>query len=304
MKLLLTGASGFIGSAVLPLLLEAGHDLTVLTRPASLPALRQKLSSLGFSCVLLPAEPEEWPHAVLPDSYETCLHLAWIATPGVYLTSPENDRFANATLALAQQLFSRGTQHFIGTGTCIEYAPGSVSPCHENYTPVGPVSRYGLAKLHTFQGLQSLAESAGVNWSWARIFYPYGVGEHPARTASTFLRTLAASQPLHLKTGGSRKDWIEVSDLAAALVQLIGRGSEGAINIGTGEPTSILDLALLAAHLTNADPSLVQNSGDGTDPYSFHIADPTKLFTAGWSPTVSLKQGMTRLLHSLTSTST
>jgi nucleoside-diphosphate-sugar epimerase len=299
MKILLTGAGGFIGSAVLPLLLQTGHDVTVLTRPASVTTIRQTLTTAGHSCQFLPAEPADWAQAVGQDSFELCLHLAWIATPGLYLTSPENETFADATLALAEQLYAQGTRHFIGTGTCIEYAPGITAPCQENHTPTGPLSPYGQAKLRTCQGLQALAETAGAGWTWARIFYPYGIGEHPARTASTFLRTLAAGQPLSLKTGASIKDWIEINDLASALLHLTRTGPQGIINLGTGTPASILDLALLAARLTHADPALVQNTGDGTDPYAFHLADPTKLFSTGWSPAIPLEIGLVSLLNSI-----
>lgn len=301
MNVLLTGAGGFIGSSILPCLIRAGHDVTVLTRPDSMEAIRQRLHVEDLTCRFQTAGPSQWAEAVGSQSYDACLHLAWIATPGIYLTSSENETFADATLALAERLFRNGTAHFIGTGTCIEYAPGQTGPCQEINTPVEPTSPYGLAKQRTQMGLEQLAGELGTHWTWARIFYPYGLGEHPARTVSTFLRTLAAGQPLNLKTGASIKDFIEIQDLSAALVHLTGIAPQGLINLGTGVPVSIMDLAHAAARLTGADPALVKNSGEGQDPYAYHLSDSRKLQSTGWSPSITLEEGMIRLRNSLIS---
>lgn len=300
MKILLTGASGVIGTAVLPLLIGQGHQVTLLSRPAAASDLRQALAQQNFTVEILAAESSSWAAVVEDRVFDACLHLAWIATPGIYLQSPENEALADHTLALAGKLFANGTRHFIGTGTCIEYTPGQTTPCHEETTPAAPVSPYGIAKNCTRIGLERLATRTGNGWTWVRIFYPYGRGEHPSRTASTFLRTLAAGEPLNLKTGGSIKDFIELSDVASALSHLLDCPPQGLINLGTGTPTSIEELATLTARLTGIDPTLVKNTGDGTDPYAYHLADTSKLRATGWAPSVTLEQGLQQLIHSTT----
>ena len=297
MKILLTGAGGFIGSVLLPLLCRRGHEVTVLCRAPAVPELRRRLAVEQISCPILEAEPAGWAQAIGGRSFAVCLHLAWVATPGIYLNSPENQMFADCTLTLAERLISNGPVHFLGAGTCIEYAPGQTLPSAESHTPSGPTSPYAAAKLTTQQGLARLAGHAGAGLTWARIFYPYGAGEHSARTASSFFRTLAAGQPLVLKTAASQKDFIEIRDVASALAHLSEAGPQGIINIGTGIPTRIRDLALLAAALSGANPALVQEAHPAaTDPYGFHVADPDKLFATGWRPSVNLEVGMRRLL--------
>jgi nucleoside-diphosphate-sugar epimerase len=148
--------------------------------------------------------------------------------------------------------------------------------------------------------LKSLAEAHQSGWTWARIFYPYGTGEHCGRTATSFLRSLKARQPLVLKTGASQKDFIEITDLASALAHLSRGLPQGVINLGTGIPTSIRDLALSAARLTGASPGLVQDAEPpGADPYAYHVACTAKLSATGWRPSVGLTEGMSRLLASL-----
>lgn len=300
MRILMTGASGFIGSAALSLAVSKGHDVTVLARPDSAAGYREKLKHGGIACEVIAADHPGWAAAVRNRSFDSCLHLAWIAVPGQYLNSPENEPFAASTLALADSLFKNGLPHFLGAGTCIEYAPGLTAPCREDITPCAPVSPYAVAKHRTHQALAEMADQYASRLAWARVFYPYGAGEHPARTATTFLKTLAAGQPLVLKTGASRKDFIEVRDVASALVHLLGTGAAGAFNIGTGAGTGIRELALTAAALVGADGSLVKDADPpAVDPYACHIADTARLSAAGWRPVISLEAGLRRLFQAL-----
>ncbi len=118
MKILVTGANGFIGSAFCRLALTRGHHIAGIIQPArSLPAE-------------IPAEKMNWLRGTLAEppwkeierfQPDVCVHLAWIATPGVYLESPENERYLQWSLALVHGLCSLGVNHIVGAGTCIEY---------------------------------------------------------------------------------------------------------------------------------------------------------------------------------------
>ena len=78
MKILLTGASGVIGSAVLPRLIQANHEVTLLSRPTTAAALRQQWSNWGFRNEILEAETHEWASAIGDRVFDACLHLAWV----------------------------------------------------------------------------------------------------------------------------------------------------------------------------------------------------------------------------------
>lgn len=289
MKILLTGASGFIGQALLPALIARRHQVTLLSRHPS-PALSPSVYEIL-------AEPENWAGAIHGKSYDLCLHLAWIATPGVYLESPENNILSSATIALADTLFQAGLGHFLGIGTCIEYAPDQTNPCSEDITPIAPRSIYGQAKEQARVGIAAAAKQHGAGYTWVRLFYPYGKDEHPDRIPSSFLRTLASHQPLKLKTPNSIKDWIEIRDIVSALIHLSEKSPHQCeINLGTGIGTRMADFAKIAAQISNADLSLIQVSDTPTtDPYSYHIADTSKLFATGWRPFVKLEEGLSSL---------
>jgi len=288
-KVLVTGASGFIGSRLIPRLLEAGHELTLLSR--------REFVGIGYrNLEAIISSPDQWPRTLEKRSFDACVHLAWIATPGLYLTSAENESLAETTTALAETLFKGGLKHFIATGTCIEYASGLGEGvrCIENETSVNPVFPYAIAKNSAREGLQRLAATHGAEFSWARVFYAYGSEEPSSKTVTMFIRTLLSGERLVLRHPHSIKDFIHVDDIAGALAHFVNRHrGEGVVNIGSGCATTIRALASQVARELGANESLIQDGGETVvDPYSYHVADITKLRAAGWNSHISLLDGI------------
>lgn len=292
MKILLTGASGFIGKALLPALITDEHQVTLLSR---------KSMDIPVGIDEIIANPQQWPEAVKGKYYDICIHLAWIATPGVYGTSPENELFGHMTPDLADTLFQGGLPHFLGLGTCIEYSPGQSQPCIPGKTAIIPESIYGMAKALARQGVADSAARHGKGYTWTRLFHPYGPGEHPARIPSTFLKSLAEGMPLILKTPDSSKDWIEIRDVVSAIMAIVQNGKPlNEINIGTGIGTRIGKLAELSADILDAPRYLVQNSPiPEIDPYPTHVADISSLVAIGWQPRIPVQDGLRTLSQNL-----
>jgi len=292
MKILLTGASGFIGRALLPALVSREHIVTLLSRKSS--------NSVGIADEIV-CDITCWPEAVSGRHFDLCIHLAWIATPGIYLSSPANDLFAEMSPRLAGTLFEAGLPHFFGLGTCIEYAPNLSAPCTPGITAIAPETVYGIAKERARAGIAKSADHHKKGYTWARLFYPYGQGEHPDRIPSSFLRTLLQGRPLELKSPHSVKDWIHINDVVSALMCVAENGYPlREINLGTGIAAEILALATTAAEITGASPDLVKHSPAGAeDPYKYHIADISSLHNLGWKPGVALREGLTEIYKTL-----
>lgn len=198
MNLLVTGASGFIGAAVVRLARARGHRVAAL--------VRQRLSTPDDDTLLsLPGTLAEPPWAQIerfaPDS---CLHAAWIAEPGVYLDSPLNEDYLRWSVEFFRRLAALGTPHALGLGTCIEYRVTG-EPLREDSTPLEPLSLYARCKDALRRTVEAETAGGEFAFAWGRVFYPYGPGEHPARLCSALARKLRAGETLTLHTPEDRK---------------------------------------------------------------------------------------------------
>ena len=110
---------------------------------------------------------------------ELCFHAAWIATPGAYLTSPENAVHEAAAEQLGRALVDAGCRRLVALGTCFEYAP-SETPLSES-SPLDPTTPYARAKHAAHERLAQVCDGTATSLAWARLFYLYGPYEDPRR---------------------------------------------------------------------------------------------------------------------------
>ena len=283
MRLLVTGGTGFLGQVVVRSALASGLEVAVLSRggdPGVTPQgtwIRGSLESPDWSAI------KKW-------SPEACVHAAWIATPGVYLDSPENERLAEDSLQFLRQLAELGLRRAVVLGTCIEYAMTG-RPFIEDSTPLEPTSPYARSKHLLHLRLRPILSDRECSLAWGRIFYPYGPGEHPARLMSSLVRRFRAGESIRLKTPDSIKDYIHADDVARALLHLVHCDFDGAVNIGTGVGTRIADIAHQIALLLGR-PGLIEQESGEHDPFDRVVADNSRLKSLGWNSEVSLESGL------------
>lgn len=225
--------------------------------------------------------------AIRPD---VCFHFAWYAVPGMYWRSAENLRSLQASIALALRLVALKCQRFVGIGTSAEYAtsPEKLSEA----SPIGSKSMYAATKLAFQLVLQQVAEANDMSWLWARVFYQYGPYEDPRRLVPTVVRALLAGEPALLTTGEQARDFLHVDDVAAG-IGTAASALNGIINIGSGVPVRVADLATTIGLLIGR-PDLLRfgaRPNDGADP-PFVCADPIRLMSTGWRPTYNLEAGL------------
>lgn len=289
----MSGATGFIGSAFIRRALAAGHEVLALVRAperaaATLPA-HPALTVLVGTLDEPPWSP------IVRFGAETCLLAAWITRPAGYRASPENRRLLAQSVALASGLLERGVGRLVALGTCEEYAPAA-ERVEETRSPLDPVSAYARAKHELRLALEARAGEAGAGLTWARIFQPYGVGEHPTRLPSLVIRRLRAGERVTLQTPGTLHDWINVEDIAAALLCLVRAGADGVFNVGTGSGHTVEHVALGIARLLGR-AELVASDAAADDPPAWLVADTARLRRLGWAPRVDLEAGLAALIE-------
>ena len=296
MKIFVTGASGFIGSAFCRLALVHGHEIAGLIQPTKTPPAHWPANkNLTWLEGTLAEPPWKDIERFQPD---VCVHLAWIATPGVYLDSPANESYLRWSLDLVHGLRGLGVNHFAGAGTCIEYEI-SDAPLSEDRTPLSPTTLYARCKNRLRETLAAEAQKDGWRFCWGRIFYPYGVGEHPARLCSSLIQKMQRREKVMLKTPDSRKDYIYIEDLAAAILLTVEKKFAGIINWGTGTGTSVREIADLITAKLGCPELLLTQMPPATDLFPFVIANAGRLQQLGWRPEVDLQAGLTQLIKVL-----
>lgn len=238
---LLTGATGFVGRQVLKALAEQGVRARVVVRDGKQEQL--KFLDNVEVVVLTPdlfVENADW-WAGVCQGIDTVIHVAWYAEPGKYLQSEKNLDCLSGTLQMAKGAAQAGVRRFVGIGTCFEYdlSGGMLSVD----TPLRPLTPYAAAKAAAFMALSQWFPVQGLEFAWCRLFYLYGEGED-ARRLVPYLRTrLAAKQPAELTSGKQIRDFLDVGEVGRMIVESALGRRQGPINICSGQPITVRQLA-------------------------------------------------------------
>ncbi len=169
------------------------------------------------------------------------IHVAWYAEPGEYLQSPKNLDCLAGTLRLAQGAAEAKVRRFVGIGTCFEY---DLSAGHLSIqTALRPSTPYAEAKAAAFAELSRLLPQQGVEFAWCRLFYLYGEGENERRLVPYLRGKLMAGEPAELTSGEQIRDYLDVRDAGRMIVEAALGAVQGPVNICSGVPTTIRQLA-------------------------------------------------------------
>ncbi|MEK6299784.1 MAG: NAD(P)-dependent oxidoreductase [Acidobacteriota bacterium] len=292
-RVLLTGATGFIGRHCIAPLLESGYEVHAVSSKAQ--EERALHANQEFRDV-------RWHKANLLDSAQVTslvgevkpthlLHFAWYTVPGYYWTSLENLRWVQASLDLLQAFAVHGGQRVVIAGTCAEY-DWKYGYCSEQRTPLSPATLYGACK-HSLQiMLEAFATQARLSAGWGRIFFVYGPYEHPYRFVSSVINALCQSKPARCSHGNQMRDFLHVEDVADAFVALLESVVSGPVNIASGCPVALKDIAYrIAKKLNRADLIQLGAIASPADEPPLLVADISRLCgEVGWRPKCDLDQ--------------
>jgi nucleoside-diphosphate-sugar epimerase len=221
------------------------------------------------------------------------LHLAWIATPGVYWSSPLNEAWRAASRHLAETFAASGGERIIVTGTGAEY-DWSKGVCVEGENDPSPSSPYAKAKLALLQELTELSSAAGISLAWPRMFWTYGPYEPPSRLVPSIILSLLRDEPALCTAGTHRRDMMHVCDVTRAIARMVCSSVAGPINVASGVAPTIASIATTIAAAMNKIHLLrlgvrVPDRPDAP----LVVADVSRLENeVGFRPRISLEAGL------------
>ncbi len=277
-RILVTGATGFIGAHVVRVLLARGAKVTAVYRDED-----RARAQDWFGCVTpLRADVQAATTAQLDEmaGHGRILHLAW-GHLNNFKAEAHVTEVLPRHLEFLRQLVARGAKHLLVVGTCLEY--GLQSGALTEDLPATPVTAYGLGKDILRRKLAPLCQGADAALSWARLFYMHGPGQSEKSLLSQLDRAINSGASMFNMSGGRQlRDYLPVQEVADILARLSLSGQGvGVVNCASGTPVSVLDL--VQNHLRQRGADLRLNLGHypypDYEPMEFW-GDTTKLAAA------------------------
>lgn len=217
MTFFITGASSFIGVELCRYLVDGGHEVIAMSRRDN-----EKLNSIAQNGRLkvFRAEMQTLVERAADVKADVFVHLAWAGTTHEERNDPaiheENVRLSLEYVHLAQRM---GCRLYVDAGSQAEYGivPGVITEeteCH-------PFSAYGKAKLKMYQETRVLSEQLGMKYIHLRILSVYGENDHPDTLIMSSLRKLKAGEPIEMRSGGQKWNYVYVKDAARQIAELM-----------------------------------------------------------------------------------
>lgn len=267
-RVLVTGASGFIGKYALEPLKRLGYEVHCVSskaRPGWYTA--DLLNECETSTLIRVVKPTH------------LLHFAWYVEHGQFWQSPANFRWVQASLHLLREFHLNGGTRVVMAGTCAE----DLSP-----TP------YGVCKA----AMRDMLSAFPINSAWGRVFFLYGPDEPSSKAFGSVVDNISACREAPCSSGEQIMDFLHVEDVASAFVAILDSNVRGAIDIGSGAPTRLQDFLLTVAD-TLQRRDLLRLGAIASKETPPIIADTTRLFReVAWQPSFALRDGIRNAVES------
>lgn len=245
MKVLVTGGAGFIGSYTVDVLVSVGHAVSVLDNlsTGNIYNLRRGVCFYyGSLC-----NPEFVHTCIEREQPEAIIHLAAQVSVKKSIVSPAEDAQVNivGTVNLLEAARCSGVKKIIYSSSAAIYGNPDYLPVDEKH-PVKPLSGYGLSKYSAERYLALYRELYDIEFTVYRYSNVYGYGQDSrgeGGVVAVFMdRMNRGLQPVINGDGEQTRDFVHVSDVAAANLLALDKGGGMVLNIGTGRPVSINNL--------------------------------------------------------------
>jgi len=289
MRILLTGASGFIGTPVLEKLISEDHQILALSRSIG---PKKKKNLFWHKCNLsLQDSYSKEVEVFLP---EVLIHLAWQDIPNFSLETCKANLVQSLTL-ISFIVDLNSCKKIIVSGSCFEFnqlqgecLEDSVSEVYDHFT---------WAKNSLYLWLIMMSKNRGFHLLWLRMFYVYGPRQRSGSLIPSILENLNRGMLPEINTPRSAHDFIFIDDVASAFLKAISVKNDVInYNLGSGSSSSILEVCRISEQIVLGTSSLTEEiiirSKDKNCDINFWAEISNAKKYLDWNPKTSLEDGI------------
>lgn len=301
MRFLITGAAGFLGSALANRLVRENNlvrgldDLSTGDPSALIPEIYLTRGDIND-------RPKLW---TLLQDVDCVYHLAArVSVPESVLYPREyNQVNVGGTVTLMEAMRDVGVRRVVFISSGAVYGEQASQPLKEDASP-NPRSPYAVSKLSSEYYIRTIGLLWGIETVALRVFNAYGPGQHlppvHAPVIPYFLRQACHNGTLVLHGEGSQtRDYVYLDDVVNAMVAAATAPgiNQKIINIGSGTETSVRELADMVLEVTGGKPEIVYNPRNEGIPRRMRADITLAKDLLGYTPAVDLRTGLRMTLE-------
>ena len=287
MKILVSGCTGFIGSNLVPKLIELGHEVEGISR---------KPSNSSHKIHIVNLQSNHLEKKINTKNFDAIIHLAADTNENDF-SSMFNDNVIT-TLNILEFARKKNIKKLVFVSGHNVYSPSPVLPIKENF-PVGPFTNYGCTKLLSENLVTYYNYKFNIDVIILRVSVIYGNRQPKKNTVSKFINNYRNSKPIFLhkyKNGFQKVDMINVSDVCDAIIMALESRKKFAIyNIASGKPITVLDIIkILKTNINSNSKVKVKDIGRKAIHFYYDIKSAKK--ELNFKPKNSLEEGIANLV--------
>lgn len=235
MKILVTGATGFVGQHVVRWLVNHGYNVTATGTSTE----KAKTFDWFDKVTIIPCDyfAEDRNYYEFFGEPDLLIHLAWKGLPNYMMRFHMEENLPVEMRFLRSFAESKKTK-IAATGTCYEY--GVVNGCIAEDHPTNPNTVYSAAKDALRRYLEFLAAEFGISWNWIRLFFLYGEGQNPKSLLPLLEAAVARGDKEFPMSGGEQlRDYLPVEKVAEYVCRIALSEVDGVVNCCSGDMISV-----------------------------------------------------------------
>ncbi len=296
MRVLVIGATGFLGSNAISKLLSRHDEVAAFSRQG---IRAGRLGEAGVDVIIGDLLDRESVLGMPFDDVDVLMHFGSTTNPGLSVSNPSaNDADIDSSTIIFQRAVESGIEKilFSSSGGTI-YGNPSKTPVDENQ-PIKPLIQYAHTKAVIETRLQETCSGSKTTPVILRFGNPYGPNQYPERGTGVITAWLEAARDgkaIHVFGHmDSARDFVFISDASAATILAADRSeAAGVYNIGTGRATTLRTLLETIEHVVGSKLKVVEHPPRPSDKVSRIALDSTRAHEhLGWSPVTTLEEGI------------